>query len=165
MNDEPTLFDILTTPRTPVAPYGGTSGWSGSSTSRERAETYDSTGVTSYRQRRTMALLSDAGSEGMTWVDLAQALDVHHGAASGVLSTLHKVGAICRVERRRNRCQVYVLRQHVRSDDVVVEYRPNVSARMMLSILTEIAQDLDNGQIVLARDRIGATINAMTDRK
>lgn len=165
MNEQPTIFDILSTPTTPALPYGGSSGWSGSSTSRERADADDASGVTSFRQRRTMALLSDAGSEGLTWVDLAQALDVHHGAASGVLSTLHKIGAICRVERRRNRCQVYVLRQYLRPDDVPVDHKPNVSARMMLEILTEIAQDLDSGQIVLARDRIGATINAMTGTK
>lgn len=94
-------------------PYAGTSGWSGSDTSRERALEADRTGVTGRRQRDVLAFLAGAGPWGVTWVELAACLDCHHGTASGVLSVLHKGGRIARLSERRNRCKVYVLPEHV----------------------------------------------------
>src|SRR5689334_10992371 len=97
----------------PETPYAGTSGWSGSQTSRERAETEDRGGVTSERQRRVLDLLSCAVN-GYTWREIAEVTGWHHGQASGALSALHKTGHIARLaEERRNRCAVYVLPEHV----------------------------------------------------
>lgn len=107
----------------PELPYAGTSGWSGSATSRERAERDDQDGTTAGRQARTIEDLStrwavdgviDAGREqGLTWKELAWLHGWHHGQASGVLSVLHKTGRIARLTERRNRCAVYVLPEYV----------------------------------------------------
>lgn len=112
---EPSLFESIPDQRHGhlgerlwVTPYNGTSGWSGSDTSRERAEQADADGTTSERQTRVLALLHGAGEEGLTWRELSQLSGWHHGSASGVLSVLHKVGLICRLSQRRNKMKVYV---------------------------------------------------------
>jgi hypothetical protein len=97
----------------PVLPYAGSSGWSGSDTSHERADRDDTTGVTGRRQRQTVALLHEVGETGLTWRELADILDVHHGAASGALSVLHKDGRIARLSHRRGGSKVYVLPEYV----------------------------------------------------
>lgn len=97
----------------PVLPYAGTSGWSGSDTSHERALEADSSGVTGRRQRDALAYLDGAGPWGVTWQELGAAMGAHHGTASGVLSVLHKAGRIARLAERRNRCKIYVLPEHV----------------------------------------------------
>lgn len=107
----PTHGEAVTLPETP---YAGTSGWSGSQTSRERAEDEDRGGVTTERQRVVLVLLNARGSLGATWRELAQVEGWHHGQASGALSTLHKTGHIARLAtERRERCSVYVLPEFV----------------------------------------------------
>jgi len=105
-------FDILK-PQTvwafPVLPYNGSSGFSGSDSSRARAVSEDSNGITSDRQRQTMAFLESRLSLGSTWRDLAEALCWHHGQASGALSVLHKTGHITRLKQTRDRCAIYVM--------------------------------------------------------
>ena len=93
----------------PELPYAGTSGHSGTDTSRERALKSDSSGETAARQRETLNLLEGKGFDGLTWRELASLLQVHHGTASGVLSVLHKSGRVARLKQRRNGCKVYVL--------------------------------------------------------
>lgn len=97
----------------PLTPYAGSSGWSGSDTSHERADRDDGSGVTGRRQRQVMDLLGESGERGITWGELAHILDVHHGAASGALSVLHKDGRIARLADRRAGSKVYVLPQYV----------------------------------------------------
>lgn len=97
----------------PETPYAGSSGWSGSDTSRERAEAADADGTTSERQERVLADLRAVTFIGLTWKDLAAARGMHHGQASGVLSNLHKAGHIARLTERRANCQVYVMPEHV----------------------------------------------------
>lgn len=103
MNDDPAL------------PYhGGTdSGYSGSDTSRERAQWLDSRGITGKRQRAVMQALAAVKERGLTWREAADMLGVHHGAASGVLSNLHKTERIARLVDRRNKSRVYVLPEYV----------------------------------------------------
>lgn len=104
----------------PLLPYGTnppTSGWSGSDTSRERAEHDDTTGTTRQRQALTLTSLRDSGPNGLTWKELGDARHWHHGQASGVLSVLHKEGRIARLAERRNKCEVYVLPEHVDGRD------------------------------------------------
>ena len=98
-----------TFPKGGVLPYDGSSGFSGSETSRERAERQDATGVTSERQKAVLRALDNAGERGATWKEIGDAFGWHHGQASGVLSGLHKAGLITRITERRQRCQVYVL--------------------------------------------------------
>jgi hypothetical protein len=95
--------------RIPLLPYAGTSGWSGSDTSRARAVRADSDGTTSAHQQRALEYLSRRGFVGATWRDLADEYGWHHGTASGVLSVLHREGVIARLSESRNRCKVYVL--------------------------------------------------------
>lgn len=107
----------------PETPYAGTSGWSGSQTSRERAETEDRGGVTSQRQEQVLAGLGMVGTRGLTWKELAGSQGWHHGQASGALSTLHKTGHIARLTERRDRCQVYVLPEHVNGRETAEQGR------------------------------------------
>lgn len=97
----------------PLTPYAGTSGWSGSDASRERAEREDSNGTTSQRQSQALAYADVFGHTGVTVKDLREMTDWHHGQASGVLSVLHKEGRLVRLAEKRDRCHVYVLPEHV----------------------------------------------------
>ena len=94
-------------------PYAGTSGWSGTDTSRERAVTADTTGDTAERQKIVLDILYRAHKEGMTWKELADRTGWHHGQASGVLSVLHKDGRISRLLDKRARCRIYVHPSHI----------------------------------------------------
>lgn len=112
MSDEPSL------------PFGGTEGWSGSDTSRERAYRDATDGTASARQRSVLDHLSGRGSDGATWAEVADALYLHHGQASASLSSLHLEGRIARLKERRQRSQIYVLPEYV-GDREVAPYRPN----------------------------------------
>lgn len=96
----------------PTLPYDGSSGWSGSDTSRERAEREDAGDVSAMREGQAIAFLAKRGTRGATWKDLAEAHGWHHGQASGVLSRLHKAGVISRLVEVDRRCKVYVLPEY-----------------------------------------------------
>lgn len=93
----------------PEVPYNGSSGWSGTDTSRKRAERDDSNGVTAQRQIDTMNVLERSELTGLTWQELAFHYGWHHGQASSALSVLHKTGHIVRLKETRDKCHVYVL--------------------------------------------------------
>jgi hypothetical protein len=97
----------------PLLPYAGTSGWSGSDTSRARALDADASGVTGQRQRDVLAYLAGCGPYGATWPEVAAVLGTHHGTASGALSVLHKESRIARLAERRGRCKIYVRPEYV----------------------------------------------------
>lgn len=92
----------------PLTPYAGTSGWSGSQTSQDRAVQDDTDGTTKGRQNVTLRLINASKTYGMTWKELADETGWHHGQASGVLSVLHKEGLIERLTERRGKCAVYI---------------------------------------------------------
>jgi hypothetical protein len=92
----------------PLTPYSGTSGWSGSNTSRDRAVQEDQDGTTKGRQTLTLQIINASKTFGMTWKELADQTGWHHGQASGVLSVLHKAGLIERLTERRGKCAVYI---------------------------------------------------------
>lgn len=100
----PTLFD-------PARPFGGTEGHAQHATSRNRK------GVDGGNQPRVLDALEAAGENGLTWYELAERLGMHHGQASGVLSTLHHAGRVkmLRLVRRSgtHKSAVYVLPQYV----------------------------------------------------
>lgn len=121
----------------PEMPYAGTSGWSGSSTSQERAVSADEDGTTSVRQRQTLSDVSACGSQGITWRELASRHGWHHGTASGVLSVLHKTGHLARLTERRDRCQIYVLPEHVQGR-TTAPFRPNSASRELTERETRI---------------------------
>jgi DNA-binding MarR family transcriptional regulator len=92
----------------PELPYNGTSGHSGTDTSRQRALSADRSGKTALRQAQALNLLSQRDMLGLTWKELSQITGLHHGTASGVLSVLHKTGRIARLKESRDGCKVYV---------------------------------------------------------
>jgi hypothetical protein len=91
----------------------GTGGHSGSDTSQARAEREKSDGTHSKRAKDTLLFLALKGTAGATWLELSEFLEIHHGAASGILSNLHKSGRIARLNVRRHRSKVYVLPEFV----------------------------------------------------
>ncbi len=129
----------------PVLPYAGTSGWSGSETSRERAEAADTSGETTRRQIITLEIISAAGDDGITWQVLSNVTGWHHGIASGLLSVLHKSGHIERLTARRDRCQIYVMPEHVNGRELAT-YKRNGSAE----IITELREALIETERLLA---------------
>ena len=92
----------------PVLPYAGTSGWSGSETSKDRAITADKSGETKLRQSQTITHVRHQGVRGLTWYELSEITNWHHGTSSGALSVLNKVGRLVRLKERRNRSSIYV---------------------------------------------------------
>jgi DNA-binding MarR family transcriptional regulator len=92
----------------PELPYNGTSGHSGTNTSKERALSADRSGKTALRQAQALNLLSQRKMSGLTWKELSDITGLHHGTASGVLSVLHKTGRIARLKESRDGCKVYV---------------------------------------------------------
>lgn len=111
-------------------PYAGTSGWSGSDTSRERAMRDDHDGTTTERQRLVLTYLTERRWAGATYTEVGREFGWHHGQASGALSVLHKAGRIARLaDVRRGRCAVYVMPYHV-GDRAFAPYRPNRARRL-----------------------------------
>lgn len=153
-----TLFDVE--PELPVLPYGGTSGWSGSDTSQDRATKADRDGLTGLNQKKTLSLLKLAQDKGLTWNELADTFGWHHGTASGALSVLHKAGHIARLKERRNRCAVYVALDYINNREIE-HHKPNVSSRLLVEILTEIDNDLTSNNISVAIARVRATLKAI----
>lgn len=97
----------------PVLPYNGSSGWSGTDTSEERADQADLFGTTAQRQQYVLDLLKSRGREGATWKEVSALSMMHHGQSSGALSVLHKADKIARLLERRDKCRVYVLHEYV----------------------------------------------------
>lgn len=110
-------------PELPFAPslvYAGSSGWSGTDTSRERAEDADRTGRTARRQHAILTALGTRGATGATWqemLDIVAETDpsVHHGTISGALSNLHRDNRVALLAETRpsQRSKIYVLPEHV----------------------------------------------------
>lgn len=110
----------------PVLPYAGTSGWSGSETSRSTVVDQDNDGRTLDKQQQALRSFGthntygqgeDAHyigrSYGLTWRELDTLTSWGHGSTSRVLSDLHKAGLLARLSEVRNRCKVYVLPEYV----------------------------------------------------
>ena len=122
-------------------PYGRKgSGWSGSSTSRERQEREDADGTTGWRQQQVVEHLGQAGPAGMTCGELERGLEAGHGAVSAALSVLHRAGTISRITERRNRQEVYVLPDHVDGREVS-PFRPRFSVNRLEPADVEMLED------------------------
>lgn len=123
------MNESLFNPDEPILPYNGTSGWSGSETSKARALRHDADGTTSKRQQAALRFLRSKGETGATWFELGEAFDLGHGSASGVLSNLHSVGLIQRLTEKRGGSQVYVIPESV-ADRELSAYRNNKTSRL-----------------------------------
>lgn len=80
-----------------------------SPTSVARAIREDDNGTAKRRRRDVLNHLNSAGPNGLTWQELGKISGLHHGQASGCLSTLHKAGLVFAIaDAPRNGCQPYV---------------------------------------------------------
>ena len=71
-----------------------------------------------------MDLISQAGTHGVTWKELGDKLNLHHGQASSSLSYLNKEGHIVGIAEYRLKCRVYVLPKYVQGR-TIIPYRRN----------------------------------------
>ena len=117
-DDKPTVGFVTPYP----SPEGHTTGHAGNGGSADRAHDEASNGKAAGRQRIVIETLRRVGAIGVTWKNLAEGNDWHHGQASGVLSVLHKEGRIACLAERRSNCSIYVLPQYV-NDRPTVEHR------------------------------------------
>jgi hypothetical protein len=148
----------------PVLPYAGTSGYSGSVTSEERARRDDADGTTSHRQAQVVAFLAERQGYGATFREVGERFGWHHGQSSGVLSVLHKAGRIDRLAERRDRCEVYVLpayvddretRQHGRRTPVLTDIERRAFDSLQAARRTGAPFDrMDVATVVAALDRL-----------
>lgn len=129
----------------PTLPYAGTSGWSGTETSRERAERDDRDGTTAKRQTQVVIDLHAAGPRGMTWKEYASLRGLHHGQASGVLSVLHKANRIARLNERRDRCLVYVHPDHVQGRETTEQGSKRGLTPREKGIVSVVRESIDRG--------------------
>jgi len=141
-----------------VLPYAGTSGWSGSTTSLDRAIDQDTSGKTLNHQLRVLELLEAVGDHGATWIELSGKMEEHHGIVTGALSNLHKVGKIARLRSRRGRCEIYVLPQFVNGRSTAT-HKSNQPKKLSKSDYREVERrikyEMDlNGLMYLSRDEL-----------
>lgn len=110
-------------------PYAGTSGWSGSSASEERARDLDATGRTGRLQRRVEEHVALRHIFGVTIAELREAMpDEHHGSLSSALTCLSKDGRLLRTTKKRGRCSVYVAPQWLRDGEVALPAKRRTTA-------------------------------------
>ena len=144
-----------------ILPYAGTSGWSGSETSRKRAIDSDTDGTTISRQRATYEWLAQNRFFGMTWRDLSNRTGWHHGNASGVLSVLHKANVIVRLQERRHGSAVYVLPEFVNGRAISPHKQRGMTKHQLGKAIQAIAKsNLDDGEcldqiLILVAKEIG----------
>lgn len=118
-NNDQTLWSLLPNDDdvSVSLPYNGSSGWSGTDTSQERAYIADIKGDTKAVQSYIMKLLYVRDAQGATWSEIADLTLWHHGTVSGALSVLHKEERIARLKERRGKSRVYVLPEYVNGRD------------------------------------------------
>jgi hypothetical protein len=103
----------------PATPYAGTSGWSGTDTSQERAKRNDANGTTSTTQHAILDAVESSGFHGMTVADIRERFpDRHHGTLSGALTVLHMQGHLLRLAAKRMSCKIYVAPRYQSGRDI-----------------------------------------------
>lgn len=123
--------------------YGGTSGWSGTDTSQERAAAEDGDGTTGKVQRLVLGSVHAQRERGMTIAELRGHFQGrHHGSLSSALTNLHRAGKIARLSEKRGRCKVYVTPQHVMGRETEAPTRrQEVESRAVYTLLPEDFED------------------------
>jgi hypothetical protein len=120
--------------------YNGTSGWSGSETSQERAVTMDKSGKTAYYQQYILGVLRIVKHFGVTWGEVAEGALTHHGTASSALTNLHKAGVIVRLKQKRGKSAVYVLPEFAASRETA-PYKPNKTKQVDYHLMAELVAE------------------------
>lgn len=113
----------------PLTPYAGSMGWNGS-------------GATSLNQSQTLNHVRAQGERGLTWFELAEIMNWHHGTASGQLSVLDKVGLLRRLKEKRGRSSVYVVAQYVNGRELAKR------TQRKLTLVIDLAEGVDRQTII-----------------
>jgi hypothetical protein len=94
---------------------GTSSGFSGTDTSKERAQLRDLVGAPGEVQRAIINSLKLSLRKGRTQSELDEELFElgHHGTISGAVSNLHKKGLIARLAEKRGKNKIYVMPYNV----------------------------------------------------
>jgi len=93
-----------------AAPYAGGTGNAQAGPSTERQQREDEEGISQARQTLVVGFLGREGPLGMTIKELSKVTGWHHGQASNALSVLDTAGEIVRLDERREKQSVYVLK-------------------------------------------------------
>lgn len=146
----------------PVLPYNGgtSSGWSGSDTSRERAERADRSRVTGKRQKQILTYLGRFGSVGGTYKEVGDSIGVGHGTSSGALSALHMAGKVARLTTIRQHCKVYVLPEYVEGRETEPQGRCK-HRQARTPVRDEVGKVI--GQVLLDLDEEGVAVTMTFD--
>lgn len=120
--------------------YNGTAGYVARPASRERAVREVKDGTLSARQKTIRVHLATAGVRGMTWKELSDLLNIHHGSVSGALSNMHAMGAVFMLRQQRDRCHPYV--HAMFRDSFTAEERYDEPARTRNSRRNELLTEL-----------------------
>jgi hypothetical protein len=111
-------------------PYAGETGRSGTGTSAARATARVRSGAAAEQQDAVLELLRRVQRVGVIVKELEKHYGWHHGSASAVLSNLHKVGTLARLENIRDNCKVYVLPEFVDGRETEVFGRRRAANRI-----------------------------------
>lgn len=96
---------------TPELPYAGTEGFVARPASEERARRNATDGTAQDRQQQVLAHLA-SHRDGLTWAEVGEELQLHHGQVSSTLSVLHKSGQLFQLRNKRRRSHPYVHANH-----------------------------------------------------
>lgn len=106
-SDQPNLFDDQEPSDEELMPYAGTAGFVNQPASKDRAKRETANGKAIKRARQILHTLSQH-PEGLTYQQVGDLLNLHHGQSSGALSILHQNGVVFMLHKKINRCHVYV---------------------------------------------------------
>lgn len=106
-DNQPNLFDDQEPSDEELLPYAGTAGYVNQPASKDRANREAATGEATERARQVLHTLHQHPA-GLTYQQVGDLLNLHHGQSSGALSILHKNGAVFMLHQKMNRCHLYV---------------------------------------------------------
>lgn len=133
------------TERVVSLPYAGTSGYSGTASSEERARTRDASGKTATVQQTVLVHVLRRGGDGITIAELRNEIPgEHHGTLSGALTALHKSGQVTRLkDERRGKCSVYVHRNCVEGRETIAPRRLKERSEELNDAVNRVAEYLN----------------------
>ncbi len=148
--------------------YGESAGYVQRASSKERAVREVKDGTLSKRQQLLLVFLNSAGTNGLTWHELANITGLHHGQVSGALSNLHNAGMVFMLRTQRNKCHPYVYKEfrnnftNAETHDEPVRTR-NGRRLALLSELLEVCRTGDAQAIATTVKKIDALLKGFAD--
>jgi len=155
-SDQPNLFDDEEPSDDDLLPYAGTAGFVEQPASKERAKKEATSGKAIKRARQILHTLS-LHPEGLTYKQVGDLLNLHHGQSSGALSILHQNGVVFMLRTKINRCHVYVhsdQRYKYEASERIDEPASTVAGRKrkeLQRLLELVIEQISNGNITDSR--------------